>query len=58
METKADIRKKVFRLRKEAGRTQIIRDSRTIAGRLFALPEYEQADWIYLYIDCRNEVMT
>lgn len=58
METKSDIRKKVFRLRKETPREQILRDSHTICGRLTGLPEFSQASWIYLYIDCRNEVMT
>lgn len=58
METKTDIRKKVFCLRKEAPREQILRDSRTICERVTGLKEFSEADWIYLYIDCRNEVMT
>lgn len=58
METKADIRKKVFRLRKEAPGEQVLRDSHTICEQVTGLPEFLKADWIYLYIDCRNEVMT
>ena len=58
METKTDIRKKVFRLRKEAPKEQILRDSHQICRRVISLAEFDRARWIYLYIDCRNEVMT
>ncbi len=58
METKTDIRKKVFRLRKEAPKEQILRNSHEICRRVISLAEFDRARWIYLYIDCRNEVMT
>lgn len=58
METKQSIRKEVFRRRELASRDQIRRNSHAIFKRLCALPVFREASWIYLYIDCRNEVMT
>lgn len=58
METKQAIRKEIFRRRKEADREQVKRNSHQIFLKLQNRPEYKKAEWIYLYIDCKNEVMT
>jgi 5-formyltetrahydrofolate cyclo-ligase len=58
METKQSIRKEIFRLRKEYSFENLQSNSRKIFERLKDCPEYKKAEWIYLYIDCKNEVMT
>lgn len=58
METKQDIRKEIFKRRKEATSSQILTNSTAICERLCSLSEFSEAEWIYLYIDCKNEVMT
>lgn len=58
METKQSIRKEIFKRRKEADKARIAADSAVICRKLCSLPEFSKADWIYLYIDCKNEVMT
>lgn len=58
METKKVIRKEIFRRRKEADTAQIRQNSKAICEKVCGLPEFSEAEWIYLYIDCKNEVMT
>ena len=58
METKQVIRKEIFKRRKEAETTQIVEDSHAIFLALQSLPKFQQAEGIYLYIDCKNEVQT
>ena len=58
METKQAIRKEIFRRRKEAETTQIVDNSSAICKKLCSLTQFAEAEWIYLYIDCKNEVMT
>lgn len=58
METKQAIRKEIFRRRKEAESTQIVDNSSAICKKLCSLTQFAEAEWIYLYIDCKNEVMT
>lgn len=58
METKKVIRKEIFRRRREADTAQIRIDSRIICEKVCGLPEFSAAEWVYLYIDCKNEVMT
>ena len=58
METKKVIRKEIFRRRKEASLTSVRENSEQIWQKLFSLPAFQESDWIYLYIDCKNEVMT
>lgn len=58
MVTKQDIRKEIFKRRKEAENTQIVNNSAAICQKLCSLKEFAEAEWIYLYIDCKNEVMT
>lgn len=58
METKKNIRKLVFQRRREAEPETIRTNSQKICETLCALPVYENAQWVYLYIDCKMEVMT
>ena len=58
MVTKQDIRKEIFKRRKEAENMQIVNNSAAICQKLCSLKEFSEAEWIYLYIDCKNEVMT
>lgn len=58
METKSAIRKEVYARRKAACPDEIRENSRRIRERVTRLPEFSQAEWIYVYIDCKNEVMT
>ena len=58
MEAKKAIRKEIFRRRKETDPASICKNSAKIWQKLFSLPAFQESDWIYLYIDCKNEVMT
>ena len=58
METKKDIRKKVFSLRKNSLPHQIQSDSRVITQRILSLPEFSNAERILSYASYRNEVIT
>lgn len=58
METKQSIRKQIFRLRKEAAPDQIRDMSNTIMQKVMALDAWKNAEWIFAYMDCKNEVMT
>lgn len=58
METKQNIRKEIFRRRKLIERRQLEDDSRKIFEKIRRMPEFVKAGCIYLYIDCKNEVMT
>ncbi len=58
METKKNIRKLVFQRRKEARPEDIRNHSALICKTLCSLGQYQESDWVYLYIDCKNEVMT
>jgi len=58
METKQAIRKEVYKRRKEAFSEQIIQDSHQIFLALRRLPAFLQSKWIFVYMDCKNEVKT
>lgn len=58
METKKDIRKKVFARRKEHTDTQILEMSREICRKVTELEVFRQAKAIYAYADYNHEVMT
>lgn len=58
METKQAIRKEIFKRRRDADRETICRDSHQIFLSLTSLPQFIHSEWIYLYMDCKNEVMT
>ena len=55
MEAKKAIRKEIFRRRKETDPASICKNSAKIWQKLFSLPAFQESDWIYLYIDCKNE---
>ncbi len=52
------IRKEVFKRRKAADVQKVHADSGLICEKLCALGEFQKAEWIYVYIDYKNEVMT
>lgn len=58
METKQVIRKEISKRRKAASMQQVKENSAKICDTLCDLQEFQQADWIYIYIDYKNEVMT
>lgn len=58
METKQAIRKEVYKRRKEAFSEQIIQDSHQIFLAFRRLPAFLQSKWIFVYMDCKNEVKT
>lgn len=56
--TKKHIRQEVFKRRRDAEKQQIVEHSHQITERVVLLSQFQKADWIYLYVDCKNEVMT
>lgn len=58
METKKDIRKKIFSERKKCTDSQIEAWSRLITEKVTALTAFEKADRILAYADYNREVMT
>ena len=58
MESKKDIRKKIFAERKLRTDEQIETMSRTITDKVTALPAFKNADRILVYADYNHEVMT
>lgn len=55
---KKDIRTQVKKYRKEATADQIEKNSQLICKKFLELQEYRQADTIFAYVDCKNEVQT
>lgn len=58
METKKEIRKKVFVKRKEHTEEQIAAMSEEICKKVTALPVFQEAKALYAYVDYNKEVMT
>ena len=58
MEEKKEIRKKIFKARKEHSDEWIQEKSRMITGKLTVLPEYQRAERIMAYADYNHEVIT
>ncbi|RHK26085.1 5-formyltetrahydrofolate cyclo-ligase [Ruminococcus sp. AF46-10NS] len=58
MEEKKEIRKKIFKARKEHSDEWIQEKSRMITGKLTVLPEYQEAERIMAYADYNHEVIT
>ena len=58
MESKKDIRKKIFAERKLHTDEQIEAMSRTITDKVTALPAFKKADRILVYADYNHEVVT
>ena len=58
METKTDIRKKIFQLRKTYSDEEIQSMSREITARVVSLPAFKNAKRILAYADYNHEVVT
>lgn len=58
METKKDIRKKIFAARKECTDAQVEEWSRSITKRIAALPAFKRAQRVLAYADYNHEVIT
>lgn len=58
MDTKKEIRAAVKKSRKEADQMLIRANSDHICAKFLNLPEYQEADCIFAYMDCKNEVET
>lgn len=58
METKKDIRKKIFAARKECTDAQVEEWSRSITKRIAALPAFKRARRVLAYADYNHEVIT
>lgn len=56
--TKTEIRAEVKKQRREATAEQIQKNSDLICDKFLALSEYKDADTVFAYIDCKNEVQT
>ena len=58
METKEEVRREVYQRRLSAQPEEITTKSRLITDSLISLPEYKNAARLFLYVDCKNEVVT
>lgn len=58
MESKEEIRKQILAVRGALTEEEIVLKSDAIFQKVLKTPEYEEADNILLYADCRNEVRT
>ncbi len=58
MESKKDIRRDVSKRRKTASRQQVIEHSAIICDTLCQSDFFQNTEWVYIYIDYKNEVMT
>lgn len=58
METKADIRRQMLALRKQMSLEEQRNKSRVIQKKVLACLEFQKAEWIFLYMDCKGEVQT
>lgn len=60
METKSkkEIRAEVKKYRREATKEQIRTNSDVICEKFINLPEYKEANVVFAYMDCKNEVET
>lgn len=55
---KKDIRKLVYAKREALSKEELMQKSRVICEKIMQLPEFEKADAVYAYMDCKNEVST
>ena len=58
MDTKQNIRKLVFQRRKDADMEMIRQASHEICRRVISLPAFQEAEWLFAYMDFNREVMT
>ena len=56
--SKKDIRSEVKKHRREASAEQLLRNSHLICEQFLQTPEYQEAEVIFAYMDCKNEVET
>ena len=56
--SKKEIRAEVKKNRREAAPESIHENSNLICEKFLNLPEYEEADCVFAYMDCKNEVET
>ena len=56
--SKKEIRAKVKKNRREATPEQIRENSNLICEKFLCLPEYKEAEVVFAYMDCKNEVET
>ena len=56
--SKKEIRAQVKKHRREATAEQIRENSNAICEKFLNLPEYKEADVVFAYMDCKNEVET
>lgn len=55
---KKDIRKQVFKCRKELTQEELERKSQIICEKILGMDAFQSADSIYVYMDCKGEVST
>lgn len=53
---KKEIRKRVFAARKAADPERLLWDSQTICEKITHLPAFQEADTVFVYMDCKGEV--
>lgn len=58
MQEKKDIRKEVLEKRMALTKEELVEKSKIICNSFLELPQYKEADLIYIYMDFKNEVMT
>ena len=56
--SKKEIRAEVKRNRRDASPEQIRENSNLICEKFLSLPEYKEAEVVFAYMDCKNEVET
>lgn len=56
--TKKEIRKEIFRRRREADKDQLEKNSEVICKKVMATESFKNADTMYVYMDCKGEVST
>lgn len=56
--SKKEIRAEVKKHRREATAEQIHGNSESICNTFLRLPEYKEAEYVFVYVDCKNEVET
>lgn len=58
METKADIRKRILKARQELSQKEQKEKSLLIQKKILANPYFQEAEWVFLYMDYKAEVQT
>ena len=54
--TKKEIRKEVFKRRREADPAVLAKESEMICRKIIESPQFQKADSVYVYMDCKGEV--